>query len=98
MTNSTGAVHDGLVLRLSIPASGDIFVVGPEMAVKLAEQLGLDAGQAERAGRVVTELTQQVNPSGASDVAFEFHKAGDELKIQATHGSETSEARVSLGA
>jgi hypothetical protein len=98
MTNSAGAVHDGLVLRLSFPASGDIFLVGPEMAVKLAEQLGLDAAQAERTGQVVTELTRQVDPSGASDVAFEFHKTGAELKIQARQGTQTSEARVSLGA
>jgi hypothetical protein len=97
MTNSTGVVHDGLVLRLSFPASGDIFVVGPEMAVKLAEQLGLDAGQAERTGQVVTELTRQVDPAGTSDVAFEFHKTGAELKIQARRGSQTSEARVPLG-
>jgi hypothetical protein len=98
MTNSAGAVHDGLVLRLSFPASGEIFVVGPEMAVKLAEQLGLDAAQAERAGQTVAELTRKVDPSGASDVAFEFHKAGAELRIQARQGTQASEARVSLGA
>ena len=98
MTNSAGVVHDGLVLRLSFPASGDIFAVGPEMAVKLAEQLGLDSKQAERTGQVVAELTRQVNPSGTSDVAFEFHKTGTELTIQARHGSQTSEARVPLGA
>ena len=98
MTNTAGAVHDGLVLRLSFPASGDIFVVGPEMAVKLAEQLGLDAAQAERAGQVVTELTGKVDPAGASNVVVEFHKAGAELKIQARQGAQTSEARVSLGA
>jgi hypothetical protein len=97
MTNTTGVVHDGLVLRLSLPASGDMYVVGPEMAVKLAQQLGLDTVQAERAGQVVTELTRQVDPSGASDVAVEFHKAGAELKITARHGTQTSEARVPLG-
>ena len=97
MTNTTGAVHDGLVLRLSLPASGDMYVVGPEMAVKLAQQLGLDTVQAARAGQVVTELTRQVDPSGASDVAVEFHKAGAELKITARHGTQTSEARVPLG-
>jgi hypothetical protein len=97
MTNSTGVVQDGLVLRLSIPASGDIAVVGPEMAVKLARQLGLDTVEAGRMGDAVRDLAQKVDPSGASDVAFEFHKAGTELKIQARHGSQTSEARVSLG-
>ena len=89
-------MHDGLVLRLSIPASGDIFVVGPEMAVKLAEQLGLDGERASRVGQAVTELTRDVDASGGSEIAFEFRKAGAELTIQVRHGSQTSEARVPL--
>ena len=98
MTNSAGAVRNGLVLRLSIPASGDIAAVGLELAVKLAEQLGLGAPQAARVGDAVAALARQVDPSGAADLSFEFHKVNGELKIEARQGSRASETRVPLGA
>ena len=98
MTNSAGAVQNGLVLRLSVPASGDIAVVGPELAVKLAEQLGLREPQAARVGAAVAELAREMGAGGGADLSFEFHKLNAELRIQARQGSRASETRVPLGA
>jgi hypothetical protein len=96
MTNSAGAVQNGLVLRLSIPASGEMAEIGPELATRLAEQLGVSAGDARKVGAAVTELANTVDPSGAADVEFEFHKLTAELKVVARHASQTAETRVPL--
>ena len=37
MTNSAGAVQNGLVLRLSVPTSGEMSNLGPELATRLAD-------------------------------------------------------------
>lgn len=97
MTKSAGAVQNGLVLRLSMPASGDLSAVGPEMAVKLAEQLGLAAPHAARLADTITDLARTVG-ADATEVSFEFTKADAELRIEARQGSRASEARVPLNA
>lgn len=98
MNEPAGAVQNGLVLRLSVPASGDMAVVGPEMAVKLAEQLGIAPSHAGGVGDTLSRLAREVGDSTGADVSFEFHKSGAELKIEARQGSRTSEARVPLSA
>lgn len=95
MTRSTGAVRNGLVLRFSVPASGEIAVVGREMAVKLADQFGIEGA---RLGAAVTDLVQQVDRAGAEDVTFEFQKLEAELKIEARQGSRVSETRIPITA
>jgi hypothetical protein len=98
MTNSAGAVQNGLVLRLSVPASGELAAVGPAMATRLARQLGVSATDAAKLGGVITGLSKQVDPSGAADVEFEFHKLDAELKIIARQEGRAAEARVALDA
>jgi len=98
MSNSAGAVQNGLVLRLSIPASGEMAGLGPELATRLAEQLGVTAADAKKVGTALTELSKTVDPSGAADVEFEFHKLTAELKVVARQGSRTAENRVPLNA
>lgn len=97
MTKSAGAVQNGLVLRLSMPASGDMSAVGPEMAVKLAEQLGLAAPDAARLADTIADLARQVG-ADATEVSLEFTKTDAELRIEARQGSRASEARVPLSA
>ena len=96
MTNSAGAVQNGLVLRLSVPGSGEMTGLGPELAIKLAEQMGVGAIDAAQVGAAITELTRTVEPSGAADIEFEFHKLGAELKITARHQGRVAESRVPL--
>jgi hypothetical protein len=97
MTNSGGAVQNGLVLRLSVPASGEMTVVGPEMAVKLAEQVGLERANCGKVGTALAELIRRLDPGGQGDVAFEFHKSDTELTIQARQDDRSAEIRVPLG-
>ena len=98
MTNSAGAVQNGLVLRLSLPATGDMAAVGPELATRLAQQLGLTAAHAAPVGAAVTELSRTVDPSGTANVDFEFYKVGAELQIMARHDSRAAEKRIPLNA
>ncbi len=96
MTNSAGAVQNGLVLRLSVPATGEMSAVGPELATRLAQQLGVTSGEAAAVGAAVGELSRRVDPAGNASVDFEFHKAGTELKIVAQHDGRTAETRLPL--
>jgi hypothetical protein len=98
MTNSAGAVQNGLVLRLSLPATGDMAAVGPELATRLARQLGVSGADAARVGAAVTDLSRTVDSSAAADVEFEFYKVGAELQIVARHDSRTAEKRIPLNA
>ena len=95
---SAGGVQNGFVLRLSVPASGDLAAVGQEMAVKLAEQLGIAPPHASRVGDAIRELAGRVDPSGDHDVSFEFQKLEAELTIEARQGDRTAETRVPLSA
>ena len=96
MTNSEGVVKNGFVLRMSLPASGDLTGIGAEMAVKLAEQLG--AAGAARVGAAITDLARTVCPEGGNDVSFEFHKSDTELTIEARQDGRSSETRIPLTA
>ena|SRR5215207_7983700 len=98
MTNSAGAVQNGLVLRLSLPATGAMANLGPELAIRLAEQLGVKKADATRLGGAITELSGSVDPSGSADVEIEFHKLEAELKIVARQGDRVAETRVPLNA
>jgi hypothetical protein len=96
MTNSAGAVQNGLVLRLSVPASGDLAGLGPELATRLAEQLGVAGASAGKVGPAISDLAKSVAPSGTTDVQFEFHKHDLQLKIVATHDGRRAETRIPL--
>ena len=73
MTNSAGAVQNGLVLRLSVPASGELAALGPELATRLAEQLGVPAPQTTEVATAIGSLSSDVGSPGAGSVEFEFH-------------------------
>jgi hypothetical protein len=96
MTNSAGAVHNGLVLRMSIPASGGLAGLGPALASRLAEQLGERGTEATKVAEAVTDLSKAVDPSGTADVEFEFHKLDAELKIVARQDGRAAETRLPL--
>lgn len=96
MTETTGAVHNGFVLRMSVPATGEISALGPELGAKLAEQLGLAPPVAATVGAAVTGLADGFDT--ASDISFEFHKEGVELHIDARQGETSRRATVPLKA
>lgn len=89
-------MQNGFVLRMSLPASGEMAGVGAEMAVKLAEQLGIGGAGAADVGAAIARLTADVCPDGGADVAFEFHKSDTELTIEARQDARSSAARIPL--
>ena len=98
MTETAGAVQNGLVLRMSVPADGELAGLGAELAVKLAEQLGVSESGAGTVGDAIDELTRAIGPVAGREVAFEFHKQGKELRIDARQGDQARTATVSLSA
>ena len=98
MTNSAGAVQNGLVLRLSVPTSGEMSNLGPELAARLAEQLGVTSAHAAGVAATITELSEQVSSPAATDVEFEFYKQAAQLKIVARCDERTAETRIPLSA
>jgi len=98
MTNSAGAVQNGLVLRLSVPTSGEMTALGPELATRVAGQLGVEPSQSARVPAAVADLLTQVDSSGAGDVEFEFHKLESQLKIVARCEERSAETHIPLSA
>ena len=107
MSQSADAVRNGLVLRFSVPASGPWRAVATELAVKVAEQLGVERHGDGAVAHAIDDLARHVcdreptdgdqgfNPA---DVAFEFHKLDRELKIEARSNGRASETRIPLPA
>lgn len=98
MTNSAGAVQNGLVLRLSVPTSGEMANLGQELASRLAEQLGVKASQVAHVATAITDLSKAVNSSAAVNVEFEFHKYDAQLTVLARCEERTAETRIPLSA
>ena len=91
-------MQNGLVLRLSVPASGELSNLGPELAARLAEQLGVKSPQASQVAAAITDLSTKVQSSESAAVEFEFHKHGAQLKILARCEERTAETRLPLSA
>lgn len=98
MSQSAGAVRNGLVLRFSLPASGELRAIASDLAAKVAEQLGVRAQGEGGLAAAIEDLAGRVGPSADDDLAFEFHKVDRELKIEARSAGRASEARIPLPA
>ena len=96
MTETAGAVQNGFVLRMSVPASGELGALGPELGVKLAEQLGVAKAGCAVVGQAMADLARDLDPSGTRDISFVFHKDGDQLRIEAHQGEASRSAAVPL--
>ena len=94
MTETTGAVQNGFVLRMSVPATGELGALGPELGAKLAEQLGLAPPLTATVGEAMTGLAKGLDDTG--HISFEFHKDADELHIDARQGETSRRATVPL--
>jgi hypothetical protein len=88
-----------LLLRLSVPATGDLRGLATEMASRVAAFLGSSTPDADTAGRTLEGLAARVAPAGVEeDITFEFRQAGGELLIEARCQDRASEARWPLPA
>ena len=96
MTETAGAGQNGFVLRMSVPATGELGALGMELGTKLAEQLGLAPTLAATVGDTMTELAEGLDST--RDISFEFHKDDAELRIDAQQGETSRRATVPLKA
>ena len=102
MSQSAGAVRNGLVLRFTVPASGELRAIASELTVKVAAQLGAKGQDEATVSRAIDDLLHRVASEhgdaspGHDDIAIEVHKAGRELRIEARSNGRASEARISL--
>ena len=98
MSQSADAVRNGLVLRFSLPATGELRAIANELAAKVADQLGVTAQGDGGLTTALEELAGRVQPSADADLNFEFHKLDRELRIEARSNGRASEARIPLPA
>ena len=98
MTNSAGAVQNGLVLRMSVPVSGALAHLSAELAIRTGEQLGVSAPHAEKIAGAIADLATRVGVNGTDNIEFELHKLESSLKIVARHDGRSAETRIPLNA
>ncbi len=88
-----------MLLRLSVPAGGDLRVVAVDIAKRVAEYLRDRAPNAGRSPRRVEGVASRVAPAaGDAEITFDFREINGELQIEAHCGSRSSEVRCPLPA
>jgi hypothetical protein len=87
------------MLRLSVPADGNLRTVAREMATRVAAYLGIREEDAGAAGDALEGLADRVAPQGAGgDIVIEFSEVDRELLIRVRCDGRSSEARCPLPA
>jgi hypothetical protein len=86
-----------MVLRLSVPAGSGFQAFASELAIKVAEYLGLRAHDAKSTAATVESLIATIDPRDEqADITFEFHQIDGALRIEARCAGRSSEARHPL--
>ena len=98
MSQSAGAVRNGLVLRFSVPASGEMRAIANELVGKVADQLGIPAKGEGSLAAALEDVTGRLQATADGDLKVEFHKHDRELSIEARFDGRASETRVPLPA
>jgi hypothetical protein len=99
MSQAPDHAPDGMLLRLSAPAAGDLRVVVVDIAKRVAEYLR--EGPPDMMGlRVAIEgVASKVAPAANdAEIIFDFREINGELQIEAHCGSRSSEVRCPLPA
>ncbi len=93
------AASGTLVLRLSVPAQGELRPIAGEIAAKVALYLGDETSDVTAVGAALESVAARVAPNGSGgDIAFEFREIDGELVIEARCGTQSSEVRCPLPA
>jgi hypothetical protein len=86
-----------MVLRLSVPASDEFRAIAVELGAKIAEYAGTTAAEAKSTVQTIQALATDVAGHDVdTDITFEFHRVGDELRIDAHCAGRTARARHPL--
>ena len=87
------------MLRLSVPAGGDLRSVASDVATRVAAYLGDRTPDSQAVAAALDAVASKVAPGAAeADITFDFRGVGGELVIEAHCGSRSSEVRCPLPA
>ena len=98
-TTGNSATTRALVVRLSVPAQGDLRGIADELAGKIAEHLGSTGTDAASIRGSISTLTSRLGSAVGgrdADITFTFRHADGELVIEARCNGQTSEVRQPL--
>jgi hypothetical protein len=99
MAKSSGSAQEDVLLRLSVPASGDLRAIASELAVKVAEYLGTGGPEAAGVATALERAAREVAPpEGDAQIEFVFRRAAGALLIEARSGGGVAEMRYVLPA
>ena len=88
-----------MLLRLSVPAGGDLKVVAVDVAKRVAEYLREGAPDTMGLKVAVEGVASKVAPAATdAEITFDFREVDGELHIEAHCGSRSSEVRCPLPA
>lgn len=99
MSQSPDRSLDSLVLRLSVPAGGELRIVACDIAARVVEYLRERAPDGAAVAAALDNVAANVAPASAdAEITFDFREINGELLIEAHCGSRSSEVRCPLPA
>jgi hypothetical protein len=88
-----------MLLRLSVPAGGELRVLAVDIAKRIAEYLRDRAPDGASVTAAVEGVASKVAPAASdAEIIFDFSEVNGELQIEAHCGSRSSEVRCPLPA
>jgi signal transduction histidine kinase len=88
-----------MLLRLSVPASGDLRGVAVDVAKRISEYLREGAPDTHGLRAAIEGVVSKVAPAASdTEITFDFREMNGELQIEAHCGSRSSEERWPLPA
>jgi hypothetical protein len=88
-----------MLLRLSVPAGGDLRAIAVDVAKRVAEYLRDRAPDSAAVTAAVDNVASRVAPAASdAEIVFDFRELNGELQIEAHCGSRSSEVRCPLPA
>lgn len=88
-----------MLLRLSVPARGELRVLAIDIAKRVAEYLREGVPDLQGLRVAIEGVASKVAPAATdAEIVFEFREVNSELQIEAHCGSRSSEVRCPLPA
>lgn len=99
MSQAPDRAPGGSVLRLSVPAKGELHVIAVDIAKRVCEYLREGAPDAMGLKVAIEGVASKVAPAANdAEITFDFREVNGELQIEAHCGSRSSEVRCPLPA
>ena len=90
---------DGMLVRLSVPARGELRVLATDIAKRVAEYLREGVPDLQGLRVAIEGVASKVAPTATdAEIVFEFREVNSELQIEAHCDSRSSKVRCPLPA